>query len=208
LNQRIIKPVKVIGLTGGAGSGKTEAAHFFSAHHCEVLDLDQLGRTLFAEFPEIKQGIIATFGDSVTNHSGDVDRGALRRKVFTDPAAMEQLDAIYYPFFRERVKKITANFRKKGEGALVIDGAILTDAQLDQYVDKMVLVRCSFDVQTARVAKRMDIPLTMAEALVKSQNRKLPRDSEITAVIENNGTLEELQNKVDLLFTQFIPKEG
>jgi len=191
--------VNVVGLTGGAGSGKTEAAHFFSELGFEVISLDEIGRELSENDDEIKLGIIHGFGDKIFDENGEIIREKLRDIVFSNHDAMRRLDRIYYSRFDEVVGRRVDEFlndEKRSKKPIIIDGAILHDAGLDKYVDFSILVKSESEIQAKRLMKRMGISKKSALKLLEIQMEKLPNENEVDLVIRNVGTLSELRERV------------
>lgn len=189
--------VDVIGLSGGAGSGKTEAALFFSRRGCQVVNLDQVGRDILAEDPTIAAAIFREFGDGVLDESGSVNRSVLRQLVFSDSANLARLDALFYPQFRARMQTLTNEFRRTGNGTLVIDGAIVHHAGIDQFCDRTILIRADRETRIRRLSRRMSITPEDAGAMADQQEAKLPAPEDVDYLLDNDGTLAELHEKLE-----------
>jgi dephospho-CoA kinase len=197
--KKLKKKVKIIGLTGGAGSGKTEAAHFFSDLGFEVISLDDLGKEIFSSDKDIPKQIAEMFGPAVLNDEGKVVKAKLRKVVFCNKEAMEKLDSIYYSHFDTIISKKIDDFRKENfenDKKLVIDGAILHHAGLDKYTDLTVLIKTDTSNQLKRLNKRMKINEEQILSLLELQKNKLPADLDVDFFIKNNGTLEELRENI------------
>ncbi len=125
----------IIGLTGRAGSGKTEAQNIIAAEFdVEVLDLDAIGHVLLKE-EAINQSLIAVFGDTILT-DGNIDRKKLGKQVFEDAAALSLLNAVIHPQITEYVRLKLRNQSK----TVIIVGALLKELQLEGECDKILVI--------------------------------------------------------------------
>ena len=127
----------VIGLTGRYCAGKDAVARILGRRGFAVLDVDRIGHEVLEER---RDAVAAAFGESVRRADGSIDRRAVGRIVFADPAALALLEGIVHPAMVERVRSLAAVETAAGRDA-VVNAALLRHMRLDRYCDAVVEVR-------------------------------------------------------------------
>jgi dephospho-CoA kinase len=177
----------VVGLTGGIGSGKSEALEAFARHGAVTLSSDQMVRELY-ERDDVRTAVAEHFGPEVLDDSGAVDRGAIASRVFTDEAERRWLEGLLLPMLAERFAEWRAEHVAAGDGLLVHEAPTLFEAGIEDRYDMIVLVTAPEHVRESRrpgVGERMRHQLPEAEKAARSD-----------VVYENTGTLEDLDRWV------------
>lgn len=144
--------MKVLGLTGGIGMGKSTAAAMFRRLGVPVFDADATVHRLQARGGRAVRPIAEAFPGTVRD--GRVDREALRRAVLGNPAALKRLERIVHPLVREEERRFLARARRRGEKLVVLDIPLLFETGGDRRVDEVVVVSAPPAVQRARVLLR------------------------------------------------------
>jgi dephospho-CoA kinase len=144
--------MKIIGLTGGIGMGKSFAARVFRRAHVPVFDADATVHRLQAKGGRAIPAIAQRFPGVVTN--GVLDRAALRRIVLSDKAELRALEAILHPLVRAAQRRFIARARAAGKRMVVLDVPLLLETGGDRQVDHVVVVSAPASVQLARVRAR------------------------------------------------------
>jgi dephospho-CoA kinase len=144
--------MKIIGLTGGMGMGKSTAAAVFRRAHIPVFDADATVHALQARGGRAVPKIAAAFPGTIRN--GAVDRNALRPIVLGDPAALRRLEAILHPMVRAEEARFLARARRSGRSLAVLDIPLLLERGQDRRVDLVVVVSAPRTVQMARLRRR------------------------------------------------------
>jgi len=153
--------IPVIGLIGGIGSGKSAVAAILAARGGVVIDADGVGHELL-EDPEVRDQIVARFGNSILDREGPglapgprIDRSSLGAIVFADPARRRELESIVHPRMRDRFHHEIERLTSLGDArVIVLDAAILLEAGWDELCDCVVLVDAPRNVRWQRVAKQ------------------------------------------------------
>ncbi len=159
--------MKVIGLTGGIGMGKSTAAAAFRRAGLPVFDADAEVHRLQARGGRAVRPIGAAFPGSVVD--GAVDRGRLRAAVVGDPAAMTRLERILHPMVREGERRFLAAARRAGRRAAVLDIPLLLETGGEARVDQVVVVSAPASVQRARVRARRRMSEAQIAAIIARQ---------------------------------------
>ena len=161
--------MKVIGLTGGIGMGKSTASACFRRHRVPIFDADQAVHELQAPGGRAVRPIEAAFPG--TTQGGAVDREALRRAVLGNPAALKQLERIVHPLVRDAERRFLAAARRAAKSLVVLDIPLLLETGGEKRVDLVVVVSAPASVQAARVMRR---PGMTRERLAAIRARQMP----------------------------------
>jgi len=161
--------MKIVGLTGGIGMGKSTASAIFRRHGVPIFDADQAVHALQAVGGRAVRPIEAAFPG--TTRGGAVDREALRRAVLGNPIALKQLERIVHPLVRDAEKRFLATARRAGKPLVVLDIPLLLETGGEKRVDKVVVVSAPAAVQAARVMRR---PGMTRERLAAIRARQMP----------------------------------
>jgi len=185
---------KVVAVTGGIGSGKTEVCKAFMALGVPVVDLDHIARDMSAPGSPAMQAVRAQFGDAMFNADGQLDRAKLRELVFAEPDALDQLNQIMHPAIRlEAIRQIAQHT----EAYVVLAIPLLVESRDDwSMIDHVLVVDCDEQTQLARVIQRSQLSEGMAQAMIAAQSSREERLAIADSVIENDQTLDNLQEKV------------
>lgn len=185
---------KVVAVTGGIGSGKTEVCKAFTALGVPVVDLDHIARDMSAPGSPAMQAVRTQFGDAMFNAEGQLDRAKLRELVFAEPDALDQLNQIMHPAIRLEAIHQIAQYT---EAYVVLAIPLLVESRADwQMIDHVLVVDCDEQTQLTRVVQRSQLSEGMAQAMIAAQSSRDERLAIADSVIENDQTLDNLQEKV------------
>jgi dephospho-CoA kinase len=159
--------MKIIGLTGGIGMGKSTAAANFRRAGIPVFDADASVHKLQARGGSGVAPIEAAFPG--TTHNGAVDRAALRQAVLGKPEALRKLEHILHPLVRQEERAFIARARRAGTRAVVLDIPLLFETGWDHGVDEIVVVSAPRAVQMQRVRQRRNMSLADIAAIIARQ---------------------------------------
>jgi dephospho-CoA kinase len=159
--------MKIIGLTGGIGMGKSNAAAIFRRARIPVFDADATVHALQAKAGRAIPPIASAFPGTVTH--GVLDRAALRRIVLSDPVALRKLEHILHPLVRAAQQRFLARARGAGKTLVVLDIPLLFETGGQSLVDHVVVVSAPADVQRARVRARRRMTDEQIAAIIGKQ---------------------------------------
>lgn len=157
--------MKVCGLTGGVGMGKSTAAHFLRQHGAQVMDTDELARQLVEPGQPALMDIQTVFGQSIVAPDGRLRRDELAQIVFSDPAARKKLEAILHPRIRERWLAQVESWRRENHALAVVIIPLLFETQAESCFDKIICVACSAATQRERLLARGWTPVQIQQRL-------------------------------------------
>ena len=146
--------MKLLGLTGGVGMGKSTAAGFFLSHGARVMDTDEIARELVQPGQPTLAEIRHEFGGEVFQSDGSLNRVALAEKVFADETSRKKLEAILHPRIRERWSAQVATWRKENVPLAVVVIPLLFETQAEAAFDKIICAACSPSSQSERLRAR------------------------------------------------------
>ena len=121
----------VIGLTGGIGSGKSEAARMLQELGADVIDADRIGHEAYLPNTETWVAVVAEFGNEILQPTSEIDRKKLGAKVFSDPPAMARLSAIMHPRMYDMIEERIGRLRDQGMEVAVVEAALLVEGRVD-----------------------------------------------------------------------------
>jgi len=143
-----------IGITGPIGCGKSQIVRWLAELGVTVIDADREARTVTAPGHPVHDAIIRHFGDGVRGANGELDRAALGRIVFSDPAALASLEAIVHPAVRPRILGAMNAAAEAGAAAVAVEAIKLVEGGLAALCDEIWLVVCNPAAQRGRLAGR------------------------------------------------------
>ena len=191
----------VLGLTGGIGCGKTEAAKFLSSLGATHIDADAISRSLTAEGGEALQEIRAQFGDEVFLEDGQLNRRALGDVVFHDAAAKRALEGIIHPLVQ---RKAMDEIEAAVEPVAVLDVPLLFETGMDVLCDECWTMSADVQVQLERVMERDGLSREQAQARIDCQMRMEERNARADRVIESNRPIEKTRAELKQLYQQLL----
>jgi dephospho-CoA kinase len=159
--------VKIVGLTGGIGMGKSTAAAAFRRARVPVFDADAAVHLLQAQGGRALPAIERAFPGTVVN--GRLDRAALRRVVLADPAQLHALEGILHPLVRAAQRRFIALARGRGARLVVVDVPLLFETGGEKRVDHVMVVSAPASVQLARVRRRRRMSDSQIAAIIAAQ---------------------------------------
>lgn len=146
--------MKVLGLTGGIGMGKSVAADLFRARGIPVVDTDELAHEIVEPGQPALAQVLAAFGPGVASPEGRLRRDELARIVFADPTARKRLENILHPLIRARWRAQVETWRAEGRPLAVVVIPLLFETGAEAELDATICVACSADTQHQRLLAR------------------------------------------------------
>ncbi len=185
-----------IGLTGGIGCGKSTVTEQFRDLGVPVIDSDVIARDLVRPGSPALSEIETRFGPEMLRDDGELDRAALRDRIFGDDAARRQLDAIMHPRVREVITAQAAGL--EGDYCIIVI-PLLVESSMTDLVDRVLVVDCAREAQVERLLGREGMTLELAEAMIASQATREQRLQFADDIIDNDSTIDRLTPQVEAL---------
>ncbi len=188
--------MKIIGLTGGIGSGKSVAARFLAELGAEVIDLDKAGHEALVKGGSAYKKAVKEFGEGILKKDGEIDRSRLGEIVFKDYKALQRLNKIVHPVIDKTVAKKRREFRRKGIKVLVLEAAAMLEAEKAWQVDEIWVTTAPEKTVLERLKERSGFNEGEAKSRIDSQLANDERIRQAKVIINNDATLFELRRKV------------
>lgn len=189
---------KVIGLTGGIGTGKSTVSNLLEVHGFKIVDADVASREAVEKGSEGLQQVKQVFGDKAVDQNGEMDRKYIGEIVFNDAKKRKELNQIIHPIVREIMNEQKEQYLSEGYN-VIMDIPLLFENNLQDTVDETWLVYASESIQVERLMERNDLSQEEAKARVYSQISIDKKRRMADHVIDNRGTLLELKQNVEQL---------
>jgi dephospho-CoA kinase len=194
--------MKVIGLTGGIGSGKSTVASFMQEFGAKVIELDKVGHEAMKSGTEAWQLLVNEFGKDIIAADGEIDRSKLGEIVFGDGKALERLNDIIHPEIDKIIEQRLEEYRLRGIEYVVLEAAARLDTDRASQVDELWVTVAPQDVVIERLAKRSGFSELESRARIKSQLPDEERIKRADVVLHTDCNLEELKNRVSLAWKE------
>ena len=186
----------VIGLTGGIGTGKTEVTRVLRELGAVVIEADKVAHLSYGPDKKAYRKIVSRFGKSVLRQSGVIDRERLGQIVFADPTVREELESIVWPDARDWIKNRLQYEERHGAEIVFIEVPKLFEAGWDTFIDTVWTVEASAAEINGRLMHRSGLTADEVVSRSSAQMSSGDRIRRADFVIENNTTIEDLQEKV------------
>jgi dephospho-CoA kinase len=192
----------VVGLTGGIGSGKSTVSALLAAKGAAVVDADAITRELQQPGTEVFQAMVERFGPTIVAADGTLDRPAVAKIVFADPAALQDLNDIVHPAVGAEIARRLGDLTET-DAVVVLDVPLLVevDASRRYPLDALLVVDVDPETAVRRLVELRGMDETDARSRVARQASREERRAEADRVIDNAGTLDDLHAQVDTLWT-------
>ncbi|MGL5000632.1 MAG: dephospho-CoA kinase [Cetobacterium sp.] len=185
----------ILGLTGGIGSGKSTVSKIFLSMGLKVLDADLIAKNILKDY-KVKKEIQNKIGEEFVNfETGEIDRKKLKKKVFNNPDKLKLLNEIVHPKVLTVYKNYYEEYSNKNE-IVIFDVPLLFEVNLDKYCTKVIVVDIDPKIQIKRIKNRDGIEESLIKKIILSQISRNERNNKADILIENNGSLEELEFKI------------
>lgn len=194
----------LVGLTGNIASGKSTVAQLLSERGATIIDADVLARRAVERGSRAFDAIVQRWGTSVLSPDGHLDRAALRRSVFGNPKELEALNQIVHPEVERLREARIADARARGDRIVVCDIPLLFEKKMVDRFDKIVLVDAPRPLRLERLVVDRGLRETEAMDMIASQMPAELKRARADFVIDNRGTLTELETRVNALWTTLV----
>jgi dephospho-CoA kinase len=190
-----------IGLTGGIASGKSTVAELFNSKGVQVIDTDIIAREAVEPGSTGLQQVIALFGNDVLNSNGSLNRAKLRKHVFADSRAREQLEGILHPLIRkitlQRLRAVTTAYA-------IVAVPLLIESNFAELVDRILVIDCPEEIQMQRLIARDSDSAATATQIIQAQISREKRLAHADDIIRNDSDIAHLEQQVDELHSKYL----
>lgn len=194
----------LVGLTGNIAAGKSTVAQLLSERGATIIDADILARRAVERGTPAYDKIVRQWGSTVLGPDELLDRGALRRLVFRDHEQLEKLNSIVHPEVERQRSALVEEARERGDRVVICDIPLLFEARLVDRFDKVILVDATRPRRLERLLNERNLPEAEAMKMIAAQMPAELKRARADHVIDNNGTIAELEQRVREVWTVLL----
>jgi dephospho-CoA kinase len=202
--------MKIIGLTGGIGSGKSTVSRFLAELGAAIIDADNVGHEVLKPGTRLYHEVAAIFGRDILKADGEIDRQKLGEMAFGNPELLSQLNKMMHPRIDEIVKARLEDYKKGGAEVIVLEATLLVEGKGDLYslVDEIWVTTASEATVLRRLKKQRQLSEQESLSRIRSQPFPGERMRYADVVIDTECNLSELKARVRQLWDKLEVKEG
>ncbi len=193
---------RVIGLTGGIGSGKSTVSRFLAELGAVIIDADKIGHEVYRPDTDTWRKLVKTFGRGILAADNTIDGKKLGAIVFSNEEELKRLNAIVHPQITEIIKKQIDDYRRKDAKVIVLDAPVLLEAHAKNLTDEVWVVVADDDNVIKRAVARTGLREEQIRDRIRAQMSKTERIKNAQVIIYNDGTPEDLRGKIKKLWEQ------
>jgi dephospho-CoA kinase len=198
--------MKIIGITGGIGSGKTEVAKVFKKLGVIILSGDEIGRDVVEKNQTVLKKLVKTFGRVILKKDNKLNRRKLGEIAFSSAEGKNKLNRIIHPYLLSDLRNKIKEYRKKKKGVVVIDAALIVEWGLQKELDYLILVESNLKNRLKRLKENLGYSQKDALNRIKMQVEDKTKHRYADYIIRNDKDLKELRRKVLFLWERLISK--
>lgn len=191
----------IVGLTGGIGSGKSEASKRFAQRGVLVVDADIVAREVVAPDSAALAQIVAHFGADIIDIAGNLKRGKLREIIFSNPTEKQWLESLLHPIINTEIRRQLTNSTSIYS---ILASPLLLETQQFLLVDRILVIDTSEQHQLERASKRDKNNEAQIKAIMQTQLSRQERCARATDIIQNHGSIDELDEQVEKLHQLYL----
>lgn len=192
--------MKVIGLTGGIGSGKSTVSKFLAHLGAVVIDADKVGHEVFKPGTKAWQEVVDAFGQGIISADGTIDRRKLGEIVFSNPGARAKLNQVMHPLIYEQVKSRMEEYGRKGAAIIIVEAPLLLEVGWKSLVDEVWVTSASEATVIKRLKEQKGLSEAQSLARIRAQLTDEERIRQADVVIDTDCALDELKERVEALW--------
>lgn len=188
--------MKIIGLTGGIGSGKSTVARSLQKHGFPIVDADLIAREIVEPGQPALAELAKEFGEDILNADGSLDRGLLASRAFTTKDTTQRLNDITHPRINQRTQELFDEARENGAEAVIYDMPLLIDKGLHKDMDATIVVHAAEHVRLERLTTKRGLDVDDVRRRINAQIDDETRKQHADILLDNNGTEEDLTQQI------------
>ena len=183
----------IVGLTGGIGSGKSAAGKYFNELGIDIIDADDISRSILDNNIKARKIFLENFGNNFLDKNNKIDRDLLRSEIFKNPDKKDLLESIIHPIVKEEISKF---IEQSNSIYKIIMVPLIFETNSQNFYNKIIVVDCDINHQIDRASKRDNKSKKDIENIIKNQATREERLSIADEIILNNSTIEDLKAEV------------
>lgn len=191
-----------IGLTGGIGSGKSTVASLLAEKGAIIIIADYIGWELLLKTSPVYSELVEAFGGDILDEYGRIERKKLGKVVFSDPQKLARLNELVHPQLKKRLWARISDIRtRRPDAIIVVDAALIIETGIIDKFEGLIVVSAPLEQRIQRLMAERLMSREEAIARIQSQIADEERVKHATWLLNNDGSMEALQDKVDRLWS-------
>ncbi|WP_019415942.1 dephospho-CoA kinase [Paenisporosarcina sp. TG20] len=186
----------IIGLTGSIASGKSTISAMLKEMGFPIIDADLVARSVVEPGTKTLQEIERVFGHEVINSDGTLNRESLGNLIFHNPKIRKQLNELIHPAIRTEMLRMRDEILQSGEKDMVMDIPLLFESKLQHFVDKILVVSVTEEIQLQRLMKRNSLSIEEAKSRIQTQLPISEKEKGADAIIYNNESIQKSKDQL------------
>lgn len=195
-----VRPGLVVGLSGPLGSGKSTLCADLVHHGADSISGDEVGHQLLEGDAELRRNLAETFGPDLLDSEGKLDRAALAKRAFASPVAVRKLNRMTHPPLVARLRDHVREHRRRAEGILVVDAALIPEWGIESEMDLLVHVTAPRDQRVARWCRARELTPGEFERRERCQLSEPDKRRHAHVIVHNAGDVRKLHRKAEALW--------
>ncbi len=191
-----------VGLTGGIGCGKSTAVDAFRVLGIPIIDADQIAKDIVKPGQGALIEIKKEFGDKVILENGELNRALLKKKVFSNAKALENLEKILHPRIREEIQYQLSQINNKPY--VIVDVPLLVEKKYQALFDRIIVVDCLPEQQLERVIQRDGVTETDVKKIIQQQATRAQRLTFASDILDNSAGKDDLLSQINILHSELV----
>ncbi|UCC74576.1 MAG: dephospho-CoA kinase [Gemmatimonadota bacterium] len=184
-----------VGLSGNVGAGKSTVVSLFAGWGATVIDTDVLAHQVVEPGSQAVELIREIFGDGVISEDGGLDRAAMRRLVFSDQGARQQLEAILHPAIRARFRELLVEAEARGDRIVIGVVPLLYETSMEEEFDVVLLVDAPLELRIGRLVSKRGLSADDARAVAAAQVPAEEKRARADLIIDNDSDIPTLERR-------------
>ena len=193
--------MRIIGITGGIGSGKTTASEYLKSRGFHVIDADRIGHEIMQPGMPILIELSMVFGEDILSDNGVLNRKKLAEAAFADPQNKKMLDSITHKEIFEEIRRRMDVLSDQGVKIVFLDAALLFETGLENTCEQTWLIDAEEEIRINRAMDRDGSTRDQVMARLKNQMSSEEKRKRASHVVDNSGKLEQLYKQLDVLIS-------
>lgn len=190
--------MKIIGITGGVGAGKSQILSYIQDHYCSrIVRADEVAHLVKEPGQVCYKGLIDLLGEKILNEDGTIHKGKMAEMIFSDKNLLEKVNALIHPEVKKYILNQIQLEQERGEVAyFFIEAALLIEEHYDEIVDELWYIHADIDVRKQRLMQSRNYSEQKVADIMRGQLREEDFRCHCKEVISNNGDLEETYKQI------------
>lgn len=190
--------MKIIGITGGVGAGKSQILSYIQDHyHSRIVRADEVAHLVKEPGQSCYKGLIDLLGEKILNEDGTIHKGKMAEKIFSDKQLLEKVNALMHPEVKKYILNQIQLEQERGEVEyFFIEAALLIEEHYDEIVDELWYIHADVDVRKQRLMQSRNYSAQKVADIMRGQLREEDFRKHCKEVISNNGDLEETYKQI------------